>query len=314
MTTAIDDLTMEQLANMSDEDLAKLESGQAIQQEGTTEQGVNEDSQSQADDANKSAAAAQQEESTAQAEDEPAGVATKAGDKIIPYTVLEQARKDKTTAEERATTLEQQKTEADAKVEELTKQLQSMTTADVGDIRLMSDDEIDAIAEDMPELAETVKGMRDQLKALNAQVVKHKADTQEEERTSAVNSVQEAIDNVPKLAFLQANNPRLWQLATNIDAELRGTPEAQNLSLEERFELVVQTLEKDVGFEIKLEAKKTETPKAKEAAPLLSISDLKGGSTLNEEQNEVDETSTQVSLIDKMSRMTPKQMDEFLSS
>jgi len=313
MTTPanIDDLTMEQLANMSDEDLAKLESGEPVQQDQAAagNASVTEASQSQADGDK----TAKGDESSNTVDDQPAGVATKAGDKIIPYAVLEQTRAEKSKAELRANELEQQKAAAEAAAEELRKQLQTATTANVGDIQLMSEDELAALAEDLPEVANNIRAMQAQVKALSAKVVHHETTAEEDARAQQAQTAQEAIDSVPKLAFIQSSNPDLFELAKKYDNEFKQDPEMQKLTLTQRFEKVVERIESTIGGEIKLGGQK-QPGKKQEEAPILSLSDIPGGANPAEESTVADDTATQVSMIDKMSKMTPDQLDAYLSS
>lgn len=298
MTLNADELTPDQIAGMTIEQLSDLAGPIAD----SDDESVNDDSQPSADDD-----ATQGDDNAA--EETPVGVATKAGDKVIPYSVLEQTRQKAKDLEEQTAKLAQEKAEAQAKADELAQKLQSLTGADVGDINLMTDEEIEAIAEDMPELASTIKTLQNQAKALAAKLSTHEEKNKATEIELVQQTVQEAIDSVPKLAFIQSSNPRLFGLATEIDAELRQDPAMQGLSMAERFEKVIEKLESEIGFEIKLKGKEKAST---EKPPILSLSDMPGGAApaTDEAQALIDRPATE--LADKFHKMTTDQISKFL--
>lgn len=288
MTTDINDLTFDQIANMSTEQLSVL-AGEIPDAE---DESVTGDSQTPAAEelekqveANPESKAEEKSDDKDDKKDEPTGVATKAGDKIIPYAVLEQTRQKAKEAEERALKLEQEKAEAQAKVNELAEKMKGMTEANFDDIKLMTEEEIEAIEEDLPELASSIRQMQATVKTLSSKVAQAAQAEVAKEQLDAQSTVQSAIDEVPKLAFIQAKSPGLWTLATNIDAELRQDPQFQSLGFKERFEKVIEKLEADIGFEIKVESQ-SKTVTKQSGAPILSIDDIPGGNppAVNEAQ------------------------------
>lgn len=297
MTTNADELTPDQIAGMTIEQLSEM-AGEIADSD---DESVNDASQTSADDD------ANQGDNNAAGET-PAGVATKAGNKIIPYEVLDQTRKKVYELEDKTAQLEREKAEAQAKASELEQKLQNVTSANVGDIELMTDEEIEAIAEDMPELAKTITALQNQAKSLAAKLSTQEASQKKTEGELVAQTVQEAIDSVPKLAFIQSSNPRLFGIATDIDKEMRQDPAMQGLSMAERFAKVIEKLEAEIGFEIKLEGK----PKASEKPPILSLSDMPGGATpaTDEAQALIDRPATE--LAAKFHSMTSDQITKFI--
>lgn len=309
MTTDINALTPDQIAGMSIEDLSSL-AGDIPDAE---DDSVNGDSQTPtADELDGGTGKVDPDKSSNEEEqtDEPAGVATKAGDKIIPYAVLEQTRQKAREAEERASKLEQEKAEAQAKANELAEKMKSMTDANVDDIKLMTEEEIEAIAEDLPELATTIRQMQATVKTLSSKVAQVEQAEVAKEQSNAKAAAQAAIDEVPKLAFIQAKSPALWREATNIDAQLRQDPQFQSLSLKERFEKVIELLETDLGFEIKFEGQSKAA--AKTGAQVLSIDDIPGGNppAVNEAQALLERPAHEIAA--RFDNMTADQIHKFL--
>jgi len=224
--------------------------------------------------------------------DNPKGVQDKSGSSIIPYEVLVSERnKSKELAERQA--------EAIARIAELEAQVANgkaaTTNAELDESLFLSEEELEALADEMPAEAERTRKMQDFARRQANALQQKEADTQRLQQSLVVNTTQIAIDSVPKLAFIQATKPALFSLAVSIDNQLQQeaetNPEIAAMSLTERFALAVTRLEEEIGTEI--DVKKSSKPtseqlkqaatQAKTAADTkasttpLSMADIQGG-------------------------------------
>lgn len=194
--------------------------------------------------------------------DEPTGIQDKSGNSIIPYEVLVSER---TKSKE----LAQSKADADARIAELEAQLANSTVAndvDIDESLFLSEEELEALAEELPAEAERTRKMQDFTRRQAAALQQKEVDAARLQQSLAVNSTQLAIDSVPKLAFIQATKPALFSLAVSIDnqlqAEAQTNPAIAAMSLTERFNLAVIRLEEEIGTEI--DVKKSSKPSSEQ--------------------------------------------------
>lgn len=184
---------------------------------------------------------------TKEAADAVGDVLTKDGKNTIPYSVLEETRERANAARLRA---EEQEEQIRLLTEQINAQKKGEATQEVGEIELLSEDELAVIEEDMPTLAKQIR--EQQALIAKQREVLEQSETEREEMDkqrmkAAGDEVQQAIDGNAKLAYLQASNPELWQAAVDIDKDIRNTARYQNKSLSERFEDIVLLVEKDHG-------------------------------------------------------------------
>lgn len=224
-------------------------------------------------------------------EDEPQGVADKTGESIIPYEVLSSERN-------KSKELAQGKAAAEARIAELESKLNSVAAIDanVDESLFLSQDEIEALAEELPNEAARTSKMQDLIRRQAAALQQKEVDTQRLRQSLAVDATQLAIDSVPKLAFIQATKPALFSLAVSIDNQLQNeantNPAIAAMSLKERFELAISRVEDEIGIEI--DVKKSSKPSSEElkqaatqaktaadskaSATPISMADIPGGS------------------------------------
>lgn len=180
----------------------------------------------------------------------PEGVATKDGKHIIPFEVLEKERS-------RAADLERIALEQAAQIEAL--KAQATGKPDGGkpegqDVTVLSEDELAELEKELPAIGKLFRAQQAQMKILADTVTNLNAERQnreEEGRRTVQQTVQEAIDANPKLAYLQAQDPNVWERAVRFDATLRGDPDWAAKSFGDRFDKVVQLYEATYG-EVKL--------------------------------------------------------------
>lgn len=294
-----------------------------------------EKAQSNDDPANKEPQKAEQ--GLSDNEDDAAGVATKDGKHVIPYSVLKSER-------DRASRAEQIAREAQERVAALEAQLkagnqganngegartdpQQPTASD------LSADDLEALKEDFPTVYKAVMASMAAAKALETklQPVEESVRSAEAERErSATETVQDAIDSVPKLAHIQATNKDAFELAKQFDATLRTQSAWANKPLSERFAKVTEMVESAIG-PIDLPGSKQASPSAEDLAKAAkakaaqdakasrtnvptSLSEFPAGQHAAQDEREAAEQLTHQQLAEKFSSMNADQMDAYFRS
>lgn len=278
-----------------------------------------------------------QDQSQEQNEPEPEGVATKDGKHVIPYSVLQSERNARSRAEqlareaqERVTALEAQVNSANqgANNGESARTNQGQTASDI------SDEDLEVLKEDFPTVYKAVMASMAAARALEAKLapVEESVRSQEAERAqSATESVQEAIDSVPKLAHIQATNPEAFALAQQFDNTLRGQAAWADCPLSERFAKVAEMVEATLG-QIDLpggqktsqpsaedlrkaaEAKARDNAKATRSNVPTSLSEFPAGQHAAQDEKEAAENLSALQLAEKFASMSPDQMDAYFQT
>lgn len=294
-----------------------------------------EKAQTNDDPANKEPQKAEQGLSDNEAD--AAGVATKDGKHVIPYSVLKSER-------DRASRAEQIAREAQERVAALEQQLkagnqganngegartdpQQPTASD------LSADDLEALKEDFPTVYKAVMASMAAAKALETklQPVEDSVRSAEAERErSATETVQDAIDSVPKLAHIQATNKDAFELAKQFDATLRTQSTWAAKPLSERFAKVAEMVESAIG-PIDLPGSKQASPSAEDLAKAAkakaaqdakasrtnvptSLSEFPAGQHAAQDEREAAEQLTHQQLAEKFSSMNADQMDAYFRS
>ena len=294
-----------------------------------------EKAQSNDDPANKEPQKAEQGLSDNEAD--AAGVATKDGKHVIPYSVLKSER-------DRASRAEQIAREAQERVAALESQLkagnqganngegartdpQQPTASD------LSAEDLEALKEDFPTVYKAVMASMAAAKALETklQPVEESVRSAEAERErSATETVQDAIDSVPKLAHIQATNKDAFELAKQFDATLRTQSAWANKPLSERFAKVTEMVESAIG-PIDLPGSKKASPSAEDLAKAAkakaeqdakasrtnvptSLSEFPAGQHAAQDEREAAEQLTHQQLAEKFAGMNADQMDAYFRS
>lgn len=294
-----------------------------------------EKAQSNDDPANKEPQKAEQ--GLSDNEDDAAGVATKDGKHVIPYSVLKSER-------DRASRAEQIAREAQERVAALEAQLkagnqganngegartdpQQPTASD------LSAEDLEALKEDFPTVYKAVMASMAAAKALETklQPVEESVRSAEAERErSATETVQDAIDSVPKLAHIQATNKDAFELAKQFDATLRTQSAWANKPLSERFAKVAEMVESAIG-PIDLPGSKQASPSAEDLAKAAkakaeqdakasrtnvptSLSEFPAGQHAAQDEREAAEQLTHQQLAEKFAGMNADQMDAYFRS
>lgn len=326
--------------NTSDpEQLAKvfeqLESGEPIASEKTQPDPVVKDDQTVNSDP--ATDGTQKAEQGQQAEPEPAGVATKDGKHVIPYSVLKSERDRAARAEQVA-----------AEMAERVKALEAMQAGNQGakdgegartdqqqpTVSDLSPEDLEALKEDFPTVYKAVMAsmaaaqrLAEQLQPVQETVRNAEADA----ARSAQESVQDAIDAVPKLAHIQATNKDAFELAKQFDNTLRNQAAWADKPLSERFAKVTEMVEAALG-PIELPgaakpnslsaeelrkaavAKAAQSAKAARASVPNSLSEFPAGQHAAQDEREAAEQLTPLQLAEKFSSMSAEQMDAYFQS
>lgn len=268
-------------------------------------------------------------------EQEPQGIATKDGKHVIPYSVLKSERDRASRAEQVATEMSERVKQLEAMVQsgnQGAKQGESARTdppqSAVSDL---STEDLEQLKEDFPTVYKAVMASMaaaDRLKAQLEPVQKTVRNAEADAARSAQETVQDAIDSVPKLAHIQASNKDAFELAKSFDATLRTQSAWADKPLSERFAKVTEMVEAALGpIEVPGTAKPT-TPnaedlkkaaqaKAAQAAKAgrtdvpTSLSEFPVGQHAAQDEREAAENMTALQLADKFASMTPDQMEAY---
>ncbi len=294
-----------------------------------------EKAQTNDDPANKEPQKAEQGLSDNEAD--AAGVATKDGKHVIPYSVLKSER-------DRASRAEQIAREAQERVAALEQQLKAGNQgANTGEgartdpqqptASDLSAEDLEALKEDFPTVYKAVMASMAAAKALETklQPVEESVRSAEAERErSATETVQDAIDSVPKLAHIQATNKDAFELAKQFDATLRTQSAWANKPLSERFAKVTEMVESAIG-PIDLPGSKKASPSAEDLAKAAkakaeqdakasrtnvptSLSEFPAGQHAAQDEREAAEQLTHQQLAEKFAGMNADQMDAYFRS
>lgn len=287
----------------------------------------------------KAAATQQQDEepdADSESEPEPEGIATKDGKRIIPYAVLKSERERAHRAEEVAREMQERVAALEAMVEKSVNQGakdgESARTTTLSEEKSdLSTEDLEALKEDFPTVYKAVMASMAAAKALEAklQPVEDVVRQEQQERAkSATESVQDAIDSLPKLAHIQATNAEAFELAKQFDMTLRNQSAWANKPLTERFAKVTEMVEAALG-EIELpgqepaskpsaeqlkaaaKAKADQAVKANRTNVPTSLSEAPAGQHAAQDEQEEAETLTPLQLAEKFAAMSPDQMDAY---
>lgn len=277
-----------------------------------------------------------QAQEEAPAEQEPEGVATKDGKHVIPYSVLKSER-------DRAAQAEKAAKDAADRIAELTAQLESAkqgakhgdaarANLQQGDTEELSSEELAFLKDDNPAVYKALKAieakaamLQDRLKPVEDKARDIEADIAA--REAAI--VQEAIDSVPKLAHIQSANAEAYALAQRFDTTLQSLKEWKDKPLSDRFAKAVQMVEDAIGpielpqtstqslkpeeLKAAAKAKAAEALKARANVPT-SLSEFPAGLAPSADERESVTALSHAQIAEKMSRMTPEQLDVYLQN
>lgn len=168
--------------------------------------------------------------------EKPEGVLAKDGKNIIPFAVLSNAR-------ERADAAERLVQEQAAQLEELKAAAKTGKPVVEQQAEILSEDELNALAEDSPTLAKVLRAQQNTIQQLTGTVesLAQRSQAQEQVAQAEVKTeVQSAIDANPTLlAWQNEKDQTTWDKASSFDKLLRESPEYRDVPFAERFIKVV---------------------------------------------------------------------------
>ena len=299
----VDQLTDEQIANLTPEQIEMLENdpsklAEIIGKETVTDEPEQEEEKGAANGAG---------------EDEPKGVSTKNGKGIIPYEKHKELRVENST-------LKQELQDTKGKLEELLKAKEEAKDGSKAEAK--ADEAIakhlEHIKENLPELHEVVtsilKGSKDQGDKLEETLKELKREKEEAARVKELSvreQVAEAKENNPDLVHWEASDPEAWDEALRQDETLRRSTKWASKSFSERFEEVVRRVraimpdasapkKEPEPEETKAKAKaKLESAKARKPT---TLSDIHGGANPASESEQINNL-TPNQLVEKLRTM-----------
>jgi hypothetical protein len=186
----------------------------------------------------------------------------------------------------------------------------------------ISAEDMELIREEFPEVAKLLEEQNAKLVELRS----HFERQAEDARMAASRSAQEAIDAIPKLAHIQANDPSLFAEAVRIDEMLRGRPENANLSLQDRFQKALDAVEIMFG-KVSLPGGAPGTPTTEPAAGKVihppkqppgppipnSLSDIPAGSPHEHDHLSALASKSDMGRIDHFIGKSPAEIEEIMS-
>lgn len=278
----------------------------------------------------------------APSDEQAAGVATKDGKHVIPYSVLQSEREQKT----RATQLAQEMAD---RVRTLEAALAASANganpgaaaraaeAATAQAPAMSDADLEALKEDFPTVYKALQASMARSDALEAQLREQAGFKQEIEAASqrdVQDTVQEAIDSHPKLAHIQANDQAAFMLAQQFDETLKAHPAWADKPMAERFAKVIEMVEQTNGAitvpggqpkpqqqttnaaDLKVAAKAAAAAQAtagKTNVPT-SLSEFPVGDPPAQSETQALEQMSTFQIAAKLSRMTAEQQDAYFAT
>lgn len=264
----------------------------------------------------------------------PDGVATKDGKHIIPYTVLKSER-------ERASRAEQIARDLQTQIDAFKNQAQDGKTAktdgaatinpDAIDASDLTEDELELMKDEFPTMHKfitkamsSIQKMSDKLKPVE-QIAQQ---TQEQQADQLRQTVQDAIDSVPKLAHIQATDPSAFEMAKQFDGQLRQNPLWAEKPLAERFVKVAELVEAALGpINVKSAsqpsaeqlrqaaiAKASAAAKSTRSAVPTSLSEFPAGQHAAQDEHEAIDALSPTQLAEKFAKMSPDAMDAYFAN
>lgn len=221
----------------------------------------------------------------------PDGVLTRDGKHVIPYNVLENARRKNQEAEERLQAMEEENRRLREQAQQTeTKQNATQDQLDEAkreraavldqhgieqqDLPTKPDGTLDveSLRDEYPEeMVNVLVAHNNMVQRLSQQVESLQQDRQQQaqrEQQIVRESIQDSIDATPELAEIQAEGGRRWNMAVATDADLREDPDWGEQPMRLRFQEVVHLMNggkprTPEQAEAELEASKPSTPDSK---------------------------------------------------
>ena len=248
------------------------------------------------------------------------------GKHVIPYHVLERERDRALRAEQTAQAL----------ADEIKRLQDGHSEVAAQPDAVLSAEELADLEIDQPAVAKAIRGqmaMIEELKGRLTALARERDVDVARQQAATQDDVSAAIaGNAQLSAWQQAAgrdenpDPRLWNRAADVDAQLRADPEWAERSLEDRFAKVVEIVRVMSGMPPTEAQVSTQTaqPDLKQVADAklkaatsaqvpMSLSDIPGGVPPAQSDMELLENASPVALGQKFMAMTPDQIESYLA-
>jgi hypothetical protein len=246
-------------------------------------------------------------------------VATKDGQSTIPFGVLADVRNKAKEAEARVAKLEQELEAERARKSEPEPEPSASPEPeeDEPNWETMASEYPEDVIKVMQSAWRKAQNAEADAKAAREEAARFRA----AEETQIRDDSQDAIDRNESLVAWQANDPKAWQQAVEVDRMLAGQDEWKTKSLDERFVKVVEVV-KAMNPTATPPAETPEQTDAKARAALekagptgpTSLSDIPGGSPPPQNELEILENVSNTQLAAKLEAMDPNKLEEYLTS
>ncbi|OEC40452.1 hypothetical protein [Aeromonas sp. DNP9] len=231
-------------------------------------------------------------------------VMAKNGQHTIPYEVLEQARNEAKQLREQLTQAQQAQAERD-KLQALLEKNGIDPSVDPDDI---SQEELEQLAQDYPDLGKSIAAIASKLQKLEQQAAPQQVQP-------VANPVQAALQAVPDLAAWRDGDQDRFEMALTIDDKLQADPAWSNKPLAERFAEVARRTKLAFGDEVEAPPTKAPGKAAEKPADHIPSSPSELGQTHHAPATGVERygAMSQADLIGEMGNMTEAQIEALLA-
>lgn len=231
-------------------------------------------------------------------------VMAKNGQHTIPYEVLEQARNETKQLREQLAQAQQAQAERD-KLQALLEKNGIDPSVDPDDI---SQEELEQLAQDYPDLGKPIAAIARKLQKLEPQAAPQQVQP-------SANPVQAALQAVPDLAAWRDSDQDRFDMALTIDDKLQADPAWSNKPLAERFAEVARRTKLAFGDEVEAPPAKAPGKAAEKPADHIPSSPSELGQTHHAPATGVERygAMSQADLIGEMGNMTEAQIEALLA-
>lgn len=231
-------------------------------------------------------------------------VMAKNGQHTIPYEVLEQARNETKQLREQLAQAQQAQVERD-KLQALLEKNGIDPSVDPDDI---SQEELEQLAQDYPDLGKSIAAIARKLQKLEPQAAPQQVQP-------VANPVQAALQAVPDLAAWRDGDQDRFDMALTIDDKLQADPAWSNKPLAERFAEVARRTKLAFGDEVEAPPAKAPGKAAEKPADHIPSSPSELGQTHHAPATGVERygAMSQADLIGEMGSMTEAQIEALLA-
>ncbi|MFL9704652.1 hypothetical protein [Aeromonas veronii] len=231
-------------------------------------------------------------------------ILAKSGQHTIPYEVLEQARNETKQLREQLAQAQQAKAERD-KLQALLEKNGIDPSVDPDDI---SQEELEQLAQDYPDLGKSIAAIARKLQKLEPQAAPQQVQP-------VANPVEAALQAVPDLAAWRDGDQDRFDMALTIDDKLQADPAWSNKPLAERFAEVARRTKLAFGDEVEAPPAKAPGKAAEKPADHIPSSPSELGQTHHAPATGVERygAMSQADLIGEMGNMTEAQIEALLA-